>query len=437
MRIDGRAFIRPLQLAGLLAGRRWSQDSLRRIQERGLRAIVRHAVRRVPFYRELYRKAGVEPGSILGLEQLARLPIVEKKDLQERPLPELLAEGLDPAACTRSSSSGSSGPPLTVFRLAADRNWMNLGWKRAYLSCGLRPGDRLASFIGGRHARAAGKWRERSGIFPWREISTWLEPRQWVDELRAWRPQAISGYVMTLRLLADFMVEQGITDIRPRVLFHSSALLDAESRRLFSRVFSCPVIDLYGSEEAGCIAWECRTCGGYHVAADQVIVEVLKDGRPARPGEQGEVVVTNLHSRAMPFIRYRQGDVVTVSQEPPRCGIRFPLLAGIEGRVDDFIVLKGGRRLSPHPVYHCIDPVPGVRHWRILQEKPGRIRLELVVGGDSLPAARERIAGRLLMLAGGELEVEIERVQRIPDVPGVKFRRIRSRAARRAPASPE
>ena len=232
---------------------------------------------------------------------------------------------------------------------------------------------------------------------------------------------------MTLRLLAEYLLEHLIEDIRPRLVFNSSALLDPASRDLISRAFHCRVIDVYGSEEAGCLAWECPTCAGYHVAADMLVVEVLKDGRPALPGEQGEVVITNLWSRAMPFIRYRQGDMVTVSTDAPRCGCRFPLISRIEGRMEDYLVLRSGRRLPPHPFYHCIDPVAGIKRWRILQETAGAIRLELVAGSDLAPGQIDRVVDDLTSLTRGEMVVEVVSLPDIPVDPGRKFRTITSR----------
>lgn len=236
---------------------------------------------------------------------------------------------------------------------------------------------------------------------------------------------------MTLRILGEYMREQKIADVRPRLVLPTSELLDDASRRLFSQVFACRVVDLYGSEEVGCIAWECRTCDGYHVAADMLIVEVLKDGRPAQAGEQGEIVVTNLHSRAMPFIRYRQGDVATVSRHAPRCGSPFPLISRIEGRVDDFLVLRNGRRLPPHPFYHCIDPVPGIKSWRIMQETAGTMRLELFAGADLPPGSLKQINDNLAILTQGQIDVEMAMVDEIPVTAGVKFRRVSSRVGTR------
>lgn len=315
---------RPLRLLGLLANSRRSPAAIRAMQEKMLHAMVGHAYRHVPFYRTRYRAAGINPDSIRSLDDLSRLPLVSKRDLLALPLGELLAEGIRPKDCLSSSSSGMTGLPLTAYWAPKDRALMNLSWKRAYHLSGMGTRDRMAVFIGRRQVETGKSWAAKLGFFPRLEISSWLDPAQWLEILRAWRPQVISGYVMTLRILAEFLNDRQVTDVRPRLVFNSSALLDDFSRRLFSRVFGCPIIDVYGSEEGGCIAWECPTCSAYHVAADMLIMEVLKDGRPAKPGETGEVVLTNLHSRAMPFIRYRQGDWVTLAEGKSLCGSPFP-----------------------------------------------------------------------------------------------------------------
>lgn len=422
-----RAIPKLLRLAELLACSQRSPEAIRRIHERKLRQIVKHAFNHVPFYRNLYQAAGVDPDSFRGLDDLSSLPLVTKRDLLGQPLSEVMVSGVNPGACFSSSSSGFSGRPLTVYWFPGDRAAMNLSWKRAQLLSGMGLRDRLADFSGRRPGTCAVRWHERLGFFPRREISSRLEPRQWVDILRKWRPAVISGSIMTLRLLAEYIRDQCIADVRPRLIFNSSEFMGDASRRLLSEVFACPIIDLYGSEEAGCIAWECPTCSGYHVAADMIVVEVLRDGHPARPGEQGEVVITNLCSHAMPFIRYRQGDVVTIARHHPRCGSPFPLLSELKGRDEDFLILRDGQRLPPPPVYHCLDPVPGIVRWRIVQETAGSMRLELMVGSGFSVESLARIVNDMNSLTQGRMTVEAAVVDSIPIIAGVKFKAIRSR----------
>ncbi len=406
-----------------------SPQRLEKLCRRRLLRLLAHAYQHVPFYRSLWDRAGVRLDKIWGPEDLPRLPLVSKADLLRHPLDEVLAGGIDPRRCASSSSSGTSGEPLTVYLLPADRTAMNMGWFRAYLAHGLRPTDTMVAFVGRRQARTRRRWYETLGLFRRREISTWRPLEEWVAELETLRPRALTGYVMTLRLLAEHVRDHPGHDVAPQLVFHTSAFLDAASRTLFAEQFGGKVVDIYGSEEGGCIAWECPHCRGYHVNADLVLVEILRNGQPVSPGETGEVVVTNLHSFAMPIVRYRQGDVAAISPEPPGCGRPFPLLSRIEGRIEDFLVLQGGRRLPPHPFYHCIDPVPGVRRWRIRQREAGAIEVEIEAEEGLHETIRRAVMQELQALTRGLMRVELSFLHRLAVDPRQKFRSVASQVA--------
>jgi len=411
-----------------------SADELRAGQDRKLRDLVRHAYETVPFYRDLYDSVGFSPAAFRGLADLQSLPIVSKDDLRRWPADQTVARGTDLRRCQASSSSGTTGIPLTVYASPRDSTVRNLGWIRTYLANGMSPFDALAAFVGRAPAERAGRWNERIGVFRRHEISAWLGPDEWVARLQKWRPEAMTGYVMTLRILAEFVRDRPEVNIRPRVIFHTSALLDDGSRRLFEDVFGCRVVDIYGSDEAGCIAWECPTCREYHVNEDLVLLEVLRDGRPALPGEDGDVVCTSLCSSVMPFIRYRQGDVVQVSARRPACGRGFPLIARIQGRVEDFLVLGNGQKMPPHPFYHCIDPVAGITRWRIVQETAGRLRVEILRGHGLSAGVVPSVERNLAALTRGEMQIQVVVVDDLAVAPGEKFRTIRSFAPASTPA---
>jgi phenylacetate-CoA ligase len=415
------------RLPGLLADPWRGTQPVRKIQERKLARLVRHAYWHVPYYRSLFNSARIQPGDIRTLKDLAALPLTSKAQLRDLPEFERCADNVDLARCQSFATSGTTGIPLRSYFTPEDAVIRNLSWIRSYLHCGVSPFFRTAVFVGGSEAKAERAWYELLGLWRRRPLSSGDTPDSWVRTLRRWRPQVLQGYVMTLRLLADHIRENDVRDIRPRVVLHSSAFLDEPSRHNLESVLGCRVLDFYGSDEGGCLAWECPACRGYHVSSDTVILEVLCDGRPARPGESGEVVITNLHSRAMPFIRYRQEDFVVAAPHAPLCGRRFPLLEGIQGRQDDFISLKDGKKLSPHPFYYALDFVPGIKRWRITQERSLRLKVEIVPGPDLDRAALQTAERNLRRAVNGELPVEISVVEAIEVEPGRKFRAVSSR----------
>src|SRR5262249_2280854 len=132
--------------------------------------------------------------------------------------------------------------------------------------------------------------------------------------LRRRPPGLVFGHAHSVYLFAEFLRQHGLPAPRPRGIITTAMVLHGWQRRVIEAVFGCPETNRYGWEEVSLIAWECERHDGLHVNADGVYVEVLRDGRPARPGEAGSVVVTDLTNRAMPLLRYQVGDVAVLSK---------------------------------------------------------------------------------------------------------------------------
>jgi phenylacetate-CoA ligase len=406
-----------------------SPAELARIRDLKLRELVRHAYRRVPYYRGLFESVRLRPEDIRTVGDLRHVPLTSRETLQGLELREKMAEGLEPGSCRQSATSGTTAFPLRICATAHDSTVMAFGWARAFLARGMKPRYRVIAFKGQKEVETGRSWYEHLGLWRRREISTWDGPLAWIRAIREWKPHVLVGYEMTLKILAEAVRDGQVHDIAPVRVFHSSGLLDAHSRELIESALRTTVVDIYGSDEGGCIAWECDTCDGYHVSSDMVIVEILNDGEPVSPGEEGEVVITNLCSYAMPFIRYRQGDAAVLSADAPVCGRGFSLLKGIQGRTADYVVLRTGEKISPHPVYHCIDPVRGIRRWRVIQETIDRLMVELEPGEGFQADTCNTVKGNLEKLTKGQIEVAIVQVSDIPVDPLVKFRSVTSRIA--------
>jgi phenylacetate-CoA ligase len=404
--------------------------ALRRTQERKLRRIVRHAAANVPFYREIFRSARLDPREIRTLEDITAIPLVSKQDLQALPLRDRVARTVDIRACRTQTTSGSTGVPLDVVFRRRDETILNLGWVRAFLSAGLRPWEKRAVFTPKKELPLRGSWYEYLGLLRRKDISTWRPAEEWLEEVTSWRPDALMGYVKVLRLFAEEVRRSERTALAPRLVFTTSEILDDDSRRLLTEVFGSPVVDIYASAEAGCMAWQCPRCSAFHVSADTVVLELLVDGRQAAPGSAGEVVVTNLHSYAMPFIRYRQGDIAIQSARRPACGRNLPLIEGLEGRQDDCIVLRSGRTISYSPFYYSVQSVPGVRRWRIVQEDLDALLVEIEAGTEFGDESRDRIERNLRGVVADEMEIRIVVVEAIDTDPRVKSRAVSSKVRR-------
>jgi len=179
--------------------------------------------------------------------------------------------------------------------------------------------------------------------------------------------------------------------------------------------FKVPVIDAYSSHEFIQIAVQCPKSGLYHVSDDQVLLEVLVDGRPAREGERGEVVGTALHSFSMPFIRYRLGDLAVRGPERCPCGAPYSTLERIEGRVSDFLPMPDGRKLHPFELIRSIAGQFGwISQFRIIQEDSATFTL-LIRPLTAPPAgAVELIEKQLGGILGSAVRLNLATVESIP-----------------------
>ncbi len=419
-----------IQLASLLRSQWDSAERIRQRQDRMLHRLVSHACATVPYYRDLFREAGLDPREIRGVDDLQKIPLTTRRDLQEQPPERLISSQADPRKLMSSRTSGATGEPLEIRYGPADRTAMNASFLRAHLGRTLKPGHRLLYFEARPQGGARKQWYQQLGLFRRRVLATGDPPDAWIEETRAWQPHLLQGYALTLKLFARAVQERGITDLRIPLIASTSGMLDAAGRQLLADTFRAEVVDVYASEEAGSvIAWECPVCPGYHLSADTVILESLQDGVPQPTGMEGELYITNLTNFSMPFIRYQQGDMGTLSVESPACGRGLPLMREIRGRSGDFVVLPDGEVLSPHPFFLILDHAAGVGQWKLVQEDLHHMVVEISASGTLEASTVDEITEALQRLTGSGVDVQVSLVDRVRRDPAQKLRSVVSRLA--------
>jgi hypothetical protein len=119
-----------IKLASLLRSQWDSAERLRQRQSRMLRTLVYHACTTVPWYRDLFHEAGVDPREIRGIDDLAKIPVTTRSDLQEQPPERLISSKADPSRLMSSRTSGATGEPLEIRYGPADRTAMNPSFLR-------------------------------------------------------------------------------------------------------------------------------------------------------------------------------------------------------------------------------------------------------------------------------------------------------------------
>jgi len=394
---------------------RQSCRNLPRMQEELLRAAVAHGYQNVPFYRRVWDEAGFEPGSVQGIDDLRRLPIIAGRQVREAVRSgELLARDVDPSQCTLFHSTGTSGVPLAVRRQALERRLWRVAGLRMLLEHGFRWWHATVQFDpppGPLHIL------QQLGIVRTTWIPGTLPLHDQLDRLRAARAQAVIGTPTRLRRICGAIEATGGGVHKPRHVFSQGEVLDRETRATVRRVLGADPVSVYGLTELGYVAWQCEDHESFHVNAELFVVEVLRDGRPARPGELGAIVVTNLRGRTMPLLRYDTGDLAIAADGGCPCGRPLPRLASIEGRPQASVLLQDGRVVTTRAIVDHLAGSLRLDEYRLHQETERRFRLEVAPGtfaegpgGASGGADRCEKARVLAVLREllGEVDIRIE-----------------------------
>ncbi|HVY48900.1 MAG TPA: glycosyltransferase [Minicystis sp.] len=395
----------------------------RELQDDKLRRLVRHAYRAVPYYRKRMQEAGVRPEDVRTQADLHKLPLLSKQDVRRHLYFDIMSEDHDKSQVLRVTTSGSTGEPFVCY---ADRAQLEFRWAatlRAQEWTGYRFGDPTVRLwhqtLGMTRAQVAKErldaWLSNRTFVPVFEMSD-ARLDDMVQRIAAARPVLLDGYAEALDFLAHYVAKKGPLEHAPKAVMSSAQTLPVASRRAIERAFGCRVFDKYGSREFSGIAYECDAHAGHHVVAEGYIVEVLRDGRPCAPGEVGEVVITDLNNRCMPFIRYRIGDLAEAMDANALCpcGRGAPRLGAIEGRVQSIICGTDGRYLPGTFFAHYLKEFDhAIQRFQVVQEERDAMRFRVVKGGRYSDDVLAEVLATFRRHLGERMRIDVEFVDEV------------------------
>lgn len=399
-----------------------SLADMRELQDEKLRRLVRHAYRNVPYYRARMHDAGLTAEDVRGQADLHKLPFLTKDLVRKHIYFDMMSENHDKDDVLRINTSGSTGEPFVCY---ANRAQLEFRWAatlRAQEWTGYRFGDPTVRLwhqtIGMSKSQA---WREQADAFMSNRtyIPIFEMSEQGLEDMirrcLERRPVLIDGYAEAFDFIAHYLASRGPLPFKPKAIMSSAQTLPERSRRIIEDAFGCRVFDKYGSREFSGIAYECDAHDGHHVVSEGYIVEILVDGRPARPGETGEVVITDLNDHCMPFIRYRIGDLAkAMADEPCRCGRGMPRIGDIEGRVQSIIQGVDGRYVPGTFFAHCLkDYDHAIKRFQVVQEEAGALRFCVVKAGRYSDDVLEEVKALFRKYLGEELRIDVEFVDNV------------------------
>ncbi|MFL5242851.1 MAG: phenylacetate--CoA ligase family protein [Gemmataceae bacterium] len=405
-----------------------SPASIQAKQWPAIHSLVEHAYATVPYYRQRLDQVGLRPNAIHGFDDFRHIPILTKADLRSRRDSIISSKhGLD--GLHLKQTSGSTGVAVDVFVDEAAHQFKRACTLRSDEWSGWRFGEGVARIWGNPDSSKRGwRGRVRNALL---DRTYYLDSlrvnraalARFAEEVASHKPTLLFGHAHSLCLFAEYVRSAAQVVIRPRGIIATAMVLHNWQRQVIEEVFQCRVTNRYGCEEVSLIACECDRHAGLHINAEGVYVEILRDGRPADPGEPGSVVVTDLANRAMPILRYHVGDVAVLSDTLCPCGRGLPMLQRLEGREADYVVTPAGELISGISLTdHFALHMPGVVQVQIIQETVRRLVFRIVRGSDFGPASLQRIAELVENRFGPEMSFVCEYLDNIPQEPSGKYR---------------
>jgi phenylacetate-CoA ligase len=393
---------------------------IRQAQERRIRRTIAYAQAHVPYYRETMRRLILTPGDFRTADDLARLPLIEREQLQRNPQ-YFVSELWPPKACVLLESGGSTGEPVTFFRnppalFAGAAHYERLrmvigrlaGRPLRYREAAILPPDSsTATAVSAFRARMQlpKDLRQKRRVF-----SMLRSPDELLPELSDYRPDVISSYGSYLDALFAHVREHRPPFTTPHVVVYGADSMSMAMREWVRDALGIEVLSSYGAIEAPHIGFECERHHGYHLNVDLYPVRLIgADGRHVPPGAPGEVVVSNLVNAGTVLLNYRLGDLATLSETPCRCGRTLPLSSYLERTATAWLDLGGGRIVHAQALKAMLRHEQELWRYQIVQEARSRLVVRLVPSPDcnrDLTASRVHDQFRELLPDGTAVRVE-------------------------------
>ena len=322
-------------------------EEIKKMQSEKLVKQVKHVYEHVPYYRDLMDKKGVKPEDIHGIEDLYKLPFVEKSDLRETYPYGLLAVPL--ADCVRiQSTSGTTGKRVIAYYTQNDIELWEDCCARALVAAGADREDVVQVSYGyglftGGPGLNGGSHKVGCLTLPMSSGNTERQI-QFMTDLKATIICCTPSYAA---YLGESLKEMGYTpDTIPlKAGIFGAEPWTSEQRRELEKNLGIKAYDIYGLTEISGpgVSFECSEQGGMHVNEDHFIAEIInpETGEPLPEGEKGELVFTCLDKEAFPLLRYRTRDICVLSRKPCSCGRTHIRMSKPMGRSDDMMIIRG------------------------------------------------------------------------------------------------
>jgi phenylacetate-CoA ligase len=380
----------------------------------------------------MFRQRALSPVDIRSVDDLTKLPVLSKANIRKN-FGDLVSRDF-PKSRLIPSRSGGSGDQIKFYSTKEETSWTFAAEYRAYGWGGYRLGDRCVMLWGSPMdvSKYSGLVNQLTNALNRKLVlNTYVLSDEALGKLtsalKRFKPEVIRGYASSVYMMAKHLLENGVHDLRTRAVITSAETLFGYMRKTIEDAFGCQVFDFYGSREIGSIAAECGEHYGYHISAENVVLEYVREGEHVASGETGVILATNLRNLGMPFIRYDIGDIGSPSDEDCVCGRGLPLMSSLEGRVSQFMAVYDKRLGRVVPVSTA---APGVfsmalmhmplDRYQIIQESLERVVVKAVKGEGYSQRHTDFLLEHVRKYLGDNMTIDVVFVDSLPPLPSGK-----------------
>jgi phenylacetate-CoA ligase len=419
------------------------EEQLLAMRDRRVRAMVRYAATTVPFYRDFFREAGLDPQGIRCAEDLELLPLIDKETVRAQPERFLSTSGRARNALA-FFSSGTTGVPLQV--------WHDRYSLLANSAFNARIRAVISSLVAGAPIRRVVDICHPDGVL--KTLPQFLHENRFafssaqrtfvsvaqpvehiVEVINACRPEIISGYGCLVEAFFATVAARKLPLHMPKLVIYYSDWVTFRGRQLIEKAFGVPLVSEYSATEAFKIGFLCEKRCGFHLCDDLTHVRIVdREGQTLPRGKVGQVVISNLVNQATVLLNYCLGDIAALSDQPCSCGRTLRLLSHLEGRSSDILWLPGGGFVHPSQfdllfARKIAQSGAGILQWQLIQHELTAFEFRLAtVDRSAFDRAIGGIVDDLRATLGRSATIRtVYCAQRLPSDSDGKFRTIISK----------
>jgi phenylacetate-CoA ligase len=385
----------------------WSRDELEAFQIKKLQEITDYAYVHVPYYHEQYQKAGFKPGDIKSLQDFQKLPFLEKEALRTLPKEQFLSDETPKLDVSYINTSGSTGIPLSFACDLLARAANYAATYRALNAAGYRIGDVqfiLKNLPSLKSVCKFSKFSRQLLMHSYHLEDSSLEIL--TTFLKAHKPKHIVAHPNALLELGTRLKNVNELFSKVKGITSLAEVLTPQVRKSLEQIFHCKVYDYYSNMESSIMAYQIEN--GENIFAEYFCYPEIENPQPDDP-LTGELTTTAFYSIAMPLIRYRNKDVVSLSQAKPEDRSQLLHVNSVCGRVAERVTLPSGVTIGLFSLLRA--DLTNVSAYQFVQTSQDSIRIDYIPINNSLPINENSMLYELASYVGQEVHVSIKQVE--------------------------